>query len=76
MLETPEQRTKLLKAGLSGKEIERLYIEYNNFRIVNFPILYELKEFSMGNMKNLDAKQLEFSCLILHKKLLVEAQVR
>ncbi len=34
MLETPEQRIKLLKAGFSGKEIERLYIEQNNFRII------------------------------------------
>ena len=41
MLETHEQRTKLLKAGYSGKEIERLYIEQNNIKIVNFPILYE-----------------------------------
>jgi len=41
MLETSEQRTKLLKAGFSGKEIERLYIEQNNIRILNFPILFE-----------------------------------
>jgi predicted transcriptional regulator len=59
MLETPEQRTKLLKAGFSGKEIEGLYIELNNFRIVKFPILYELKEFNGFNMKNLHVKQLD-----------------
>lgn len=58
-METSEQRIKLLKAGFSGKEIERLYIEYNNFRIVCLPILYELTEFNGGNMKNLDVKQLD-----------------
>lgn len=44
-METPDQRTRLLKAGFSGKEIEKLHIESNNFRIVNYPILYDLKEF-------------------------------
>lgn len=59
MLETSEQRVKLLKAGFSGKEIERLYIEYNNFRIVHLPILYEVSEFNDVNMKNLNIKQLD-----------------
>lgn len=45
MLETPEQRIKLLKGGFSLNEIERLYIEQNNFRIIYKPILYELLEF-------------------------------
>ena len=34
VLETAEERVKLLKAGLTGKEIERLYIEKNNIKIV------------------------------------------
>ena len=34
MLETAEERVKLLKAGLTGKEIERLYIEKNNIKVV------------------------------------------
>lgn len=59
MLETPEQRIILLKAGFSGKEIERLYIEYNNFKIVYLPILYERSEFKGVNMKNLNIKQLD-----------------
>lgn len=47
MLETPEQRVKLLRAGLTGKEIERLYIEYNNFIIVRTPLNYEVTEFDL-----------------------------
>lgn len=48
MLETAKERVKLLKKGLSGKEIERLYIEHNNFKINRTPILYEANEFDIG----------------------------
>ena len=41
MLETPEERVKLLKAGIDGKKIEKLYIFYNDFKIVHSPILIE-----------------------------------
>jgi len=34
MLETSEERVKLLKAGISAKDIERLYIIYNEFKMV------------------------------------------
>ena len=44
MFETAEERVKLLKTGLSGKEIERLYIEHNNFKIIRTPILCEANE--------------------------------
>lgn len=37
MLETPEERVKLLRAGIDGKTIEKLYIIYNNFyKILNY----------------------------------------
>ncbi|NJD54697.1 MAG: hypothetical protein FIB07_17795 [Candidatus Methanoperedens sp.] len=39
MLETTEERVKLLKAGFTGKEIEELYIANNNFKIIR-NILY------------------------------------
>ncbi len=42
MLETPQERVKLLKAGIDGKTIERLYIIYNNFKIVRSPLLFDL----------------------------------
>ncbi|MFZ2411159.1 MAG: hypothetical protein WAW23_06285 [Candidatus Methanoperedens sp.] len=45
MLETPQERVKLLKAGITGKAIERLYIEYNNFKIIRSSVLVEPVEF-------------------------------
>ncbi len=41
MLETPEERVRLLKAGITGKTIERLYILNNNFKIIRCPLLVE-----------------------------------
>ncbi|SNQ59292.1 hypothetical protein [Candidatus Methanoperedens nitratireducens] len=40
MLETSEERVKLLKAGISGMNIEKLYIIYNNFKIIGSPLLF------------------------------------
>ena len=48
MFETAEERVKLLKTGLSEKEIEMLYIECNNFKIIRTPILYEANEFDIA----------------------------
>jgi hypothetical protein len=45
MFETAQERVKLLKKGLSQKEIEMLYIEHNNFKIIRTPILYDANEF-------------------------------
>lgn len=42
------ERGKLLKKGLSEKEIERLYIEHNNFKIIHTPVLYEANEFDIA----------------------------
>ncbi|OGH05778.1 MAG: hypothetical protein A2W22_01665 [Candidatus Levybacteria bacterium RBG_16_35_11] len=53
MFETAEERVKLLKKGLSGKEIEALYIEHNNFKLIRKPILYEAKDFDRAR-SNLD----------------------
>jgi hypothetical protein len=44
MLETPQERARLLKAGIDEKTIEKLYIIYNNFKIVNIPMIFELVE--------------------------------
>ncbi len=40
ILGTPQERVKLLKAGADGKLIEKLYVERNNFKIVNGHVLY------------------------------------
>lgn len=53
MLETPEERVKLLKAGITGKTIERLYIAYNNFKIVRSPVLVEPVEFTLTSKYSL-----------------------
>ncbi|VVB86996.1 Uncharacterised protein [uncultured archaeon] len=42
MLETSEERVKLLKAGIPGKTIEKLYVVYNNFTVVTKPVLIEV----------------------------------
>lgn len=42
MLETSEERVKLLRSGIEGKKIERLFIEKNNIRLINRPILFEM----------------------------------
>jgi len=44
MLETPQERVKLLKAGIDVKTIERLYIIFNNLKILHTPLLFELVE--------------------------------
>ena len=51
MLETPEERIKLLKAGYTGKTIEKLYIEHNNFKIVPIPPIVELVECDISRNK-------------------------
>ena len=49
MLETAQERVKLLKKGLLEKEIEVLYIEHNNFKIIRTPILYDENKFETPN---------------------------
>lgn len=40
VLETPEERVKLLKAGLTGKDIEKLYVRYNEFKVISGNVLF------------------------------------
>lgn len=56
MLDTPEERVKLLKAGIPSKEIERLYILYNNIKIINKPILFEPDESGIQKWKDHTAR--------------------
>ncbi len=44
MLETSQERVKLLKAGITGKTIERLYIVENNLKIVRRPNCLDMVE--------------------------------
>jgi hypothetical protein len=40
VLGTPQERVRLLKAGVDGKLIEKLYIERNNFKVVGNHLLF------------------------------------
>ena len=51
MLETPQERVRLLKAGIDGKTIEKLYIIYNNLKIVHTPLYFESIEINTGEAK-------------------------
>lgn len=51
MLETSQERVKLLKAGITGKTIERLYIMENNFKIIRSPIILDLVEIDTKESK-------------------------
>ncbi|NJD78830.1 MAG: hypothetical protein FIB08_17340 [Candidatus Methanoperedens sp.] len=44
MLETPQERVRLLKAGINKTTIEKLYLIYNNFRIIQAPVLFRPDE--------------------------------
>ena len=52
MLETSEDRIKLLKTGFTQKQIEVKYIEGNEFKIVSLPILVEIVEVEAGQTRN------------------------
>lgn len=44
MLVKSEERVKLLRKGFSQKQIEKLYIKANNFKVVNPNLLFEIFE--------------------------------
>lgn len=52
MLETSQERIKMLKTGITEKQIEKMYIEGNDFKIVSLPILVEIVEIDPGQNKN------------------------
>ncbi|MCZ7372896.1 MAG: hypothetical protein O8C60_04450 [Candidatus Methanoperedens sp.] len=52
MLETSNERVELLKAGISVKTIEKMYLICNNFKIVDSPVLFELYETKAQENKN------------------------
>jgi hypothetical protein len=52
MLETSEERIKLLKTGFTQKQIQEMYIEGNDFKIVSLPILADIVEIEADWNKN------------------------
>lgn len=56
MLETPEERIKMLREGIIGKEVERLYLENKCIKLIKTPILFKLVEMDYPeNYKNVTA---------------------
>lgn len=53
MLESSKERVKLLKAGIPGKRIETMYIKFNNIKIVQKPVLFEMVETNSKNIEKL-----------------------
>ncbi len=49
MIETSEERVRLLKKGVKSKTIEELYIKYNRLKLVKRPILFNFTETSSQN---------------------------
>jgi len=49
MLETSHERVILLKAGMSARKIEQIYLESNNIKMVNIPVLFEAVEIKQEN---------------------------
>lgn len=42
MLETPQERVALLKKGVDISTIEKLYLIYNNIKLVQQPVLFDV----------------------------------
>ncbi len=59
MIETPEERVKLLKTGFTQKQIEKLYVEKNNFKLVNTPVFFELVEINDRQDKKVSVNYIE-----------------
>ncbi len=53
MLETAEERIKILKKGFTQRQIEKMYIEGNDLKIVSLPILVEIIEMEEGQNKKI-----------------------
>lgn len=50
ILASPDERVKLLRAGITGKQIEKLFVELNQFKIVG-QVLY-IPDAEPTNCKN------------------------
>ncbi len=39
ILDSPEERVKLLRAGIERKQIEKMWLEHNNIKVISGTIL-------------------------------------
>lgn len=51
MLKKSQERIDMLKTGLTEKQIEKMYIEGNDLKIVSLPILIDIVEIEAGQNK-------------------------
>ncbi len=56
MLETPKERIELLKIGITGNAIERLYIANNGIKILPFPKHFEVIEIGSSLPEKVQSK--------------------
>lgn len=64
MLETSEERIKLLKTGFMQKQIEEMYIKGNNLKIVYQPILVDIVEIEAEQNMNTYETVVEFVAIV------------
>ena len=51
VLGTPQERVRLLRAGVDGKLIEKLYVERNNFKVVGNHLLFDQSDDTSKKIK-------------------------
>lgn len=61
MLKTSEERIKLLKKGFTQKQMEELYIEGNNLKIIHLPILVDLGKIEAKQIRNTCETAVEYA---------------
>jgi hypothetical protein len=68
MLETRQERVKLLKSGFTGKKIEELYIRSNGFKITRSTVLFDPLKNSIkeNNIQSMDEKNMKFTGHAVH----------
>jgi hypothetical protein len=49
MLETSRERVKLLKAGISTRTIEQLYLQSNCIKIIGIPVIFNVLDIMQEN---------------------------
>lgn len=62
LLGTPQERVRLLRAGVDGKLIEKLYIERNNFKIVGNHLLFNQVD---ETNKKIEAQTVSFNHYVI-----------
>lgn len=60
MLETSKERVELLKIGITGKTIERLYIVNNDIKIIRAPIFFQLIEIECSLPEKIETSPTSF----------------